>query len=64
MGDFQRPYERIIKLMLKKLSLKTNLYGGDPETVHEQILIDVENAKATKTVKGRQTLLGRALSQL
>jgi hypothetical protein len=49
---------------LKKLQLKTNLYGGDPESVQEQILVDVENAKSTKNVKMRQTLLGRALTQL
>ena len=32
-ADFQRPYDKLLKLFLKKLSLKTNLYGGDPESI-------------------------------
>jgi hypothetical protein len=30
-GDFERVYDKTIKFMLSKLSLKTNLYGGEPE---------------------------------
>ena len=33
---------------MKKLDLKTNLYGGDPETVQDQVVLDVENAKTTR----------------
>ena len=33
--DFQRTYDKTLKFLLKKLSLKTNIYGGDPESVHE-----------------------------
>mmetsp|Transcript_32605 Transcript_32605/g.49859 ORF Transcript_32605/g.49859 Transcript_32605/m.49859 type:complete len:138 (+) Transcript_32605:170-583(+) len=50
--------------MLKKLDLKTNLYGGDPETVQEQIILDVENAKTTRNQKMRETLLDKALKAL
>jgi len=34
-SDLQRPYEKILKFLLKKLSLKTNLYGGDPDSIHD-----------------------------
>jgi hypothetical protein len=34
-SDFQRPQDKLIKFLLKKLDLKTNLYGGDPETVQD-----------------------------
>lgn len=64
LGDFQRPYQKVLKFLLKKLSLKTNVYGGDPDTVHEQIILDVENAKTTRNVKMRETLLDKALKQL
>lgn len=50
--------------MLKKLSLKTNLYGGDPDNVQDQIIIDVENAKTTKNQRMRETLLSKALKEL
>jgi len=30
-GDFERIYDKTIKFLLKKLSLKTNLYGGESE---------------------------------
>jgi hypothetical protein len=63
-GDFERVYDKTIKFMLKKLSLKTNLYGGEPENPQDQILLDVENAKTTKNVKMRQTLLDKAVKQL
>ena len=33
--DFQRTYDKTLKFLLKKLSLKTNIYCGDPESVHE-----------------------------
>lgn len=32
-GDFQRPYQKVLTFLLKKLSLKTNLYGGDPDNL-------------------------------
>jgi hypothetical protein len=32
-ANFQRPQDKIIKFLMKKLELKTNLYGGDPETI-------------------------------
>jgi len=32
MDDFLRPYDKALSFLLKKLSLKTNIYGGDPET--------------------------------
>jgi hypothetical protein len=47
-ADFQRPQDKLIKFMLKKLDLRTNLYGGDPETVQDQLVLDVENAKTTR----------------
>jgi hypothetical protein len=50
--------------LLKKLDLKTNLYGGDPETVQDQIILDVENAKTTRNGKMRETLLDKALKAL
>jgi len=31
--DFARPYDRALKFLVKKLNLKTNLYGGEPESV-------------------------------
>ena len=34
-ANFQRPQDKLIKFLLKKLDLKTNLYGGDPETVQD-----------------------------
>ena len=34
-GNFQRPQDKYIKFLLKKLDLKTNVYGGDPETVQD-----------------------------
>jgi hypothetical protein len=34
-ANFLRPQDKIIKFLMQKLSLKTNLYGGDPETVQE-----------------------------
>ncbi len=51
-------------MLLKKLSLKTNIYGGDPESIQEQIILDVENAKTTKNTKMRETLLDKALKAL
>jgi len=62
--DFARPYDRALKFLLKKLSLKTNLYGGDPDSMHELIILDVENAKTTKNAKMRETLLDKAIKQL
>ena len=62
--DFARPYDRALKFLLKKLSLKTNLYGGDPDSMHELIILDVENAKTTKNSKMRETLLDKAIKQL
>ena len=62
--DFARPYDRALKFILKKLSLKTNLYGGDPDSMHELIILDVENAKTTKNAKMRETLLDKAIKQL
>lgn len=53
-----------MKLLLKKLQLKTNLYGGDPDNIQDMIVIDVENAKTTKNSKMRETLLGKALKDL
>jgi hypothetical protein len=53
-----------LKFLQKKLSLKTNLYGGDPDNIQDQIIIDVENAKTTKNSKMRETLLGKALKDL
>ena len=50
--------------MLKKLDLKTNLYGGDPETAQDQLILDVENAKTTRNAKMRETLLDKALRTL
>ncbi len=44
--------------------MKTNLYGGDPDNIQDQIIIDVENAKTTKNAKMRETLLGKALKNL
>jgi hypothetical protein len=46
---------------LKKLNLKTDLYGGEPESAHELAILDVENAKATKSGKMRAMLLERAV---
>lgn len=54
----------MLKFLLKKLQLKTNLYGGDPDNIQDQIIIDVENAKTTKNQKMRETLLGKALKDL
>ena len=51
--DFARPYDRALKFLLKKLNLKTNLYGGDPDSMHELIILDVENSKTTKNSKMR-----------
>ena len=31
-ANFQRPQDKLIKFLLKKLDLKSNLYGGAPET--------------------------------
>ena len=51
--DFSRPYDRVLKFLLKKLNLKTNLYGGDPDSMHELTILDVENGKTTKNSKMR-----------
>jgi len=64
-ANFQRPQDKTIKFLMKKLELKTNLYGGDPETVQDQIILDVENAKTTtRDAKMRETLLDKALKAL
>ena len=63
-SNFQRPQDKIIKFLMKKLELKTNLYGGDPETVQDQVILDVENAKTTRNQKMRETLLDKALKAL
>ena len=34
-ADFERPFQKQLKFLLKKLQLKTNLYGGDPENVQD-----------------------------
>ncbi len=34
-SDFQRPYQKVLKFLLKKLQLKTNLYGGDPDNIQD-----------------------------
>jgi len=62
--DFSRPYDKALRFLLKQLNLKTNLYGGDPESPHELIILDVENAKTTKNAKMRETLLDKAVRQL
>mmetsp|Transcript_23217 Transcript_23217/g.22757 ORF Transcript_23217/g.22757 Transcript_23217/m.22757 type:complete len:224 (+) Transcript_23217:1508-2179(+) len=64
LGDFQRPFQKILKFLLKKLKLKANLYGGDPSNIHDQIIWDVETAKTTKNSKTRETLLDKALKEL
>ena len=63
-ADFQRPYDKVLKFLLKQLNLKTNLYGGEPDSVQELIILDVENAKTTKNQKMRETLLDKALKEL
>lgn len=63
-ANFQRPQDKIIKFLMQKLSLKTNLYGGDPDNAQDQIILDVENAKTARTQKMRETLLDRALKAL
>jgi hypothetical protein len=47
-SNFQRPLDKVVRFLMKKLDLKTNLYGGDPETIQDQIVLDVENAKTTR----------------
>jgi hypothetical protein len=32
-SNFQRPQDKFIKFLLKKLDLKTNLYGGGPSNI-------------------------------
>lgn len=66
-ANFQRPQDKLIKFLMKKLQLTTNLYGGGPSTVQDQIIFDVERAKAAKTAKSqkmRETLLDKALKAL
>ena len=46
------------------MSLKTNIYGGEPESQHELIILDVENAKTTKNLKMREMLLEKAVKNL
>ena len=62
--DFLRPFDKALKFLLKKLSLKTNIYGGEPESHHELVILDVENAKATKNSKMRGMLLQKAVTVL
>lgn len=62
--DFIRPFDRALKFLLKKLNLKINLYGGEPENPTDLIILDVENAKTTKNGKMRQTLLDKAVKLL
>ena len=63
-GDFERIYDKTIKFLLKKLSLKTNLYGGESENPQDQIILEVENAKTTRNIKMRETLLDKAVKAL
>lgn len=63
-GDFERIYDKTIKFLLKKLSLKTNLYGGESENPLDQIILEVENAKTTRNSKMRSTLLDKAVKAL
>jgi hypothetical protein len=64
MDDFLRPYDKALKFLLKKLSLKTNIYGGDPESAHELAILDLENAKSTKNSRMRCMLLDKAVKTL
>jgi hypothetical protein len=64
LDDFLRPYDKTLKFLLKKLTLKTNIYGGDPDSQHELIILDVENAKTTKNLKMREMLLEKAVKSL
>ena len=50
--------------MLQKLELRQNIYGKPPDTVMEQMVLDVENALHAKNPKMRETLLEQTLSAL
>jgi hypothetical protein len=62
-SEHQRPFDKLIKAIKQKLDLKLNIYG-EPETILEQIITDVENAKTTKNLYLRETLLDKVLKEL
>lgn len=64
MEDFLRPHDKALSFLLKKLQLKTNIYGGEPDSGHELALLDVENAKTTKNTRMRAMLLDKAVRTL
>lgn len=62
--DSPRPLDKYMNFMLQKLELRQNIYGKPPDTVMEQVVLDVENALHAKNPKMRETLLEQTLSAL
>ena len=62
-GNFQREYERVLNSLKKCIDLRLNIYG-EPDTLIDQMILDVENAKSTTNVHLRETLIDKVLQQL
>lgn len=61
--SLQRPYERILFPLSKKLELKKNIYK-EPEKLFEQALLDIENARNMKNQAARETVLKKAADKI
>lgn len=61
--SLQRPYERLLFPLKKKLELKRDIYK-DPERLFEQAWLDLENAKNLKSLGAKENLLRRAVEKL
>lgn len=59
----QRPYERILYPISKKLELKKNIYK-EPERLFEQALLDIENARSMKNQAAKETVLKKAADKI
>ncbi|CAG9330246.1 unnamed protein product [Blepharisma stoltei] len=61
--SMQRPYERALYPLKKKLELKRDIYK-DPERLFEQAWLDLENAKNLDSKGAKENLLRRAVQNL
>jgi hypothetical protein len=61
--SLQRPYERMLFPISKKLELKKNIYK-EPERLFEQALLDIENARNMKNQAARETVLKKAADKI
>ena len=61
--QLQRPYEKTMYPISKRLDLKKNIYK-EPERLFEQAWLDIENAKSMKNQAARETVLKKAADKI